>query len=104
MALSNQPLTQFAVLLLTGTVMSLICVALSFDLRGYLTSYCHRLWKSYQKPWYQKTFLWTKRSRAFYANEAKIRTTTRVVSVFGLAMGFFILAVEFAALVTGHVT
>jgi hypothetical protein len=104
MALSNQPLTQFAVLLLTGTVMSLLCVVLTFDFRGYLTRYSHRLWRSYQKPWYQKTFLWTKRSRTFYGDEAKIRTTIRVVAVFGLAMGLLIFAVEFVALVTGHVT
>ena len=68
-----------------------------------MTRYSHRLWVTYRRPWYQKTFLWTKGSRTFYGNEAKIRTITRVGAVFGLAMGFFILAVEFAALITGHV-
>lgn len=104
MRLVNQPPTQFAVLMLTGIIVSAVTSALLTNYRGLLTSYAHRLWRQYQKPWYQKAFLWTRRQRAHYSDEAKIRRTMRVVAGFGAAMGIFFIVIEFTALVTGHVT
>lgn len=103
MTLIAQTVSEFVVLLLTGGAMLLICASLTFDYRGYLAAYSHRQWMTYQKPWYRKLFLHTRRNRAFYADEGKIRTTTRVVAAAGMVVALAILAVEIAALATGHV-
>ena len=104
MQLSDQPLAQFAVLTLAGIVWSVVTALLVRDYRGVLTSYTHRCWQAYQRPWYQRTFLWTASSRAHHADENRLRRTFRIVAVLGLAMGVFVLSVEFSALATGHVT
>ena len=103
MQLSDQTLVEFAVLTLTGIVVSAVAALLVTDYRGSLTSYAHRYWRFYQRPWYQRLFLWTSSSRARYADEARVRRTLRLAAVPGLAMGVFILSIEFSALVTGHV-
>ena len=104
MQLSAQTLAEFAVLTITAIVWSVATALLVRDYRGALTSYTHRCWLFYQRPWYQRAFLWTASSRARYADEKRLRRTFRVVAVFGLAMGVFILSIEFSALATGHVT
>ncbi len=83
---------------------SRVTALLVTDYRGALTSYTHRCWLTYQRPWYQRTFLWTASSRARHADENRLRRTFRIVAVIGLAMGVFILSIEFSALVTGHVS
>jgi len=104
MKLSDQTLLEFAVLTLSGIVWSVVTALLVTDYRGALTSYTHRCWLTYQRPWYQRTFLWTASSRARHADENRLRRTFRIVAVIGLAMGVFILSIEFSALVTGHVS
>jgi hypothetical protein len=103
MELSDQPLGQFAVLALSGIVWSVMTALLVMDYRGILTSYTHRCWLVYQRPWYQRTFLWGASARARYADENRVRRTFRIVAIIGLAMGLFIVSIEFSALVTGHV-
>jgi hypothetical protein len=103
MTLTTQSAPEFVVLLLTGAILMLICASLTFDYRGFLTSYSHHQWLTYQKPWYRKLFLHTKRNRAFYADETKIKTTSRAVAAAGMLVGLSIFGVEIAALVTGHV-
>ena len=103
MTLTAQTVPEFVVLLLTGGVLLLVCASLTFDYRGYLTACSHLQWVTYQKPWYRKLFLHTRRNRTFYADEAKIRTTTRVVAVGGMVVALAILAVEIAVLTSGHV-
>jgi hypothetical protein len=104
MQLSDQTLFQFAVLTLSGIIWSVVTALLVTDYRGTLTSYTHRCWLTYQRPWYQRAFLWTASSRARYADENRLRRTFRIVAVIGLAMGVFVLSIEFSALVTGHVS
>ncbi len=104
MQLSDQSLFEFAVLTLSGIVWSAVTALLVTDYRGTLTSYAHRCWLTYQRPWYQRTFLWTASSRARHADENRLRRTFRIVAVIGLAMGVFVLSIEFSALVTGHVS
>jgi hypothetical protein len=104
MQLSDQTLFQFAVLTLSGIIWSAVTALLVADYRGTLRSYTHRCWMTYQRPWYQRTFLWTASSRAHYADENRLRRTFRIVAIIGLAMGVFILSTEFSALVTGHVS
>jgi hypothetical protein len=69
----------------------------------FLTRYSHSCWQYYQRSWYQRLFLWTPSSRAHYADEAQVRRTLRLSAIAGLAMGVFVLAIEFSALITGHV-
>jgi hypothetical protein len=69
MQLSDQTLVEFAVLTLTGIVWSVVTAMLVRDYRGALTSYTHRCWLTYQRPWYQRTFLRTASSRARHADE-----------------------------------
>jgi hypothetical protein len=104
MQLSDQTLFEFAVLTLSGIVWSVVTALLVTDYRGTLTGYTHRCWLTYQRPWYQRTFLWTASSRARYADENRLRRTFRIVAVIGLAMGVLVLSIEFSALVMGHVT
>jgi hypothetical protein len=104
MHLSEQTLAEFAVLTVTGIVWSVVTALLVRDYRSALTSYTHRCWLAYQRPWYQRTFLWTASSRARYADENWLRRTFRIVAVLGLAMGVFVLSMEFSALVAGHVS
>jgi hypothetical protein len=104
MQLSDQTLFQFAVLTLSGIIWSVVTALLVTDYRGTLTSYTHRCWLTYQRPWYQRTFLRTASSRARYADENRLRRTFRIVAVIGLAVGVFVLSIEFSALVTGHVS
>jgi hypothetical protein len=103
MQLSDQTLAEFAVLTLTGLAVSAVAALLVTDCRGTLTGYAHRCWRFYQRPWYQRLFLWTSSSRARYGDEARVRRTMRLTAVPGLAMGTFVLSIEFSALVTGHV-
>jgi hypothetical protein len=103
MQLSNQTLVEFAVLTLAGIVWSALTASLVTDYRGSLTRYAHSCWMFYQRPWYQRLFLWTSSSRARHADEARVRRDLRLVAVPGLAMGLFILSIEFTALITGHV-
>ncbi len=103
MQLSGQTLAEFAVLTLTGLTVSLGAALLVVDYRGMLTGYARSCWRFYQRPWYRRLFLWTSRSRARYTDEAWLRRTLRLVAVFGLVRGVLILAIEFSALVTGHV-
>ena len=103
MQLSHQTAVQFAVLTLTGISLSVVTALLVKDYRGALTNYTHRLWLTYQRPWYQRTFLWTSSSRARHADENRLRRTFWIVSVIGLAMGVFVLSIEFSALATGRV-
>lgn len=103
MQMSDQPLAQFAVLMVTGLVLAAVAAIMVTDYRGLLTRYAHSCWRIYQHRWYQRLFLWTSASRARYADEAWVRRTLRLVAVPGLAMGVFVLAIELAALFTGHV-
>ena len=103
MQLSDQTLFQFAVLTLSGIIWSAVTALLVTDYRGTLTGCTHRFRLTYQRRWYQRTFLWTASSRARYADENRLRRTLRIVAVTGLAVGVFILSIEFSALVTGHV-
>jgi hypothetical protein len=103
MEISDQTLAEFAVLAVTGIVMSAVAAIMVTDYRGSLTRYAHSCWRVYQRRWYQRLFLWTASSRTHYADEARVRRTLRLVAVPGLAMGVFFLAIEFAALFTGHV-
>ena len=104
MKMSDQTLAEFAVLTVAGIVVSAVAGIMVTDYRGSLTRYAHRCWRTYQHRWYQRLFLWTASSRAHYADEARVRRTLRLVAVPGLAIGLLVLAVEFAALFTGHVT
>jgi hypothetical protein len=103
LALSDQTVVEFVVLTVTGILVSAAAAIMVADYRGLLTSYAHSCWLFYQRRWYQRLFLWTASSRARYADEARVRRTLRLVAVPGLAMGMFVLAIEFAALFTGHV-
>ncbi len=103
MQLSDQTLVELAVLTLTDIVWSALTASLVTDYRGSLTSYAHRCWLFYQRPWYQRMFLWTSSSRAYYADEARVRRNIRLAAVPGLAAGLLVLAIEFTALITGHV-
>jgi hypothetical protein len=103
MQLPDQTLVEFAVLTVTGILVSAAAAIMVADYRGLLTSYAHRCWRFYQRRWYQRLFLWTASSRAHYAGEAWVRRTLRLVAVPGLAMGVLVLVIEFAALFTGHV-
>ena len=103
MEMSDETLAEFAVLAVTGTVVSAVAAIMATDYRGSLTRYAHSCWRLYQHRWYQRLFLWTSSSRARYADESAVRRTIRLVAVLGLAMGVLVLAIEFAALVTGHV-
>lgn len=104
MQLSDQTLVEFAVLTLIGITWSVVTALLVRDYRGALRSYTHRCWLTYQRPWYQRTFLWTASSRARRAEENRLWRTFRIVAVLGLAMGVFVLSIEFSALATGHVS
>jgi hypothetical protein len=104
MQLSDQTLFQFAVLTLIGIIWSFVTALLVTDYRGVLTSYTHRCRLTYERQWYQRTFLWTASSRARYTDENRLRRTLRIVAVIGLAMGVFVLSIEFSALATGHVS
>jgi len=104
MQLSAQTLVEFAVLTIAGIVWSVVTALLVRDYRGALTSYTHRCWLTYQRPWYQRTFLRTASSRARQAGENRLRRTFRIVAVLGLAIGVFVLSIEFSALITGHVS
>ncbi len=101
--MSDQTLVEFAVLAVTGIVVSAVAAIMVMDYRGSLTRYAHGCWRFYQRRWYQRLFLWTSSSRAQAADEAWVRRTLRLVAVLGLAMGVLVLALEFAALFTGHV-
>jgi hypothetical protein len=101
---SDQTLGEFAVLTLTGLAVLVVAAILVADYRGSLTGYAHSCWRFYQRPLYRRLFLWTSRSRAYSADEARLRRTLRLVAVLGLAMGVLILSIEFGALVTGHVS
>jgi hypothetical protein len=103
MQLSDQTLAEFAVLTLTGIAVSVVAAILVTDYRGSLSSYARGCWRFYQRRWYQRLFVWTFRARAYYADEARIRRTLRLVAASGLAMGVFIISIEFGVLVTGHV-
>ena len=103
MQASDQTLGEFAVLTLTGLAVLVAAAILVADYRGSLTSYAHSCWWFYQRPWYRRLFLPTSRSRAYYADEARVRRTLRLVAVLGLVMGVFDLSIEFVSLVTGHV-
>lgn len=100
---SDQTLGEFAVLTLTGFIVFALSGFLVTDYGGLLTRYTHRCWLIYQRPWYRRTFLWGARSRAFYADEQRLRRTFRLLAVLGVAMGLFVLTVEFIALVMGRV-
>jgi hypothetical protein len=101
---SDQALGEFAVLTLTGLAVLVVAAILVTDYRGSLTSYARSCWRFYQRPSYRRLFLWTSRSRAYHADEARVRRTLRLVAVSGLVMGVLILSFEFGSLVTGHVT
>jgi hypothetical protein len=103
LALSDQTVVEFVVLTVTGILVSAAAAIVVADYRGLLTSYAHSCWHFYQRRWYQRLFLWTASSRARYADDAWVRRTLRLVAVPGLAMGMLVLAIEFAALFTGHV-
>lgn len=103
MQLSDQPLSEFAILALTGIVWSATMALLVTDYRGALTRYTHRCWLLYQRAWYQRVFLWTASSRACYGDEARLRRSFRLAAAAGLAVGVLIVSFELAALVTGHV-
>ena len=100
---SDQTLGEFAGLTLTGLAVLVVAAILVTDYRGSLTSYARSCWRFYQRAWYRRLFLWTSRSRAYYADGARVRRTLWLVAVFGLAMGVLILSIEFVSLVTGHV-
>lgn len=104
MELSGQTLGEFAVLTVTGIVMCAVTAFMVTDYRGVLTKYTHRCWVSYQHAWYRRTFLPMSPSRAFCADEDRLRRTFRGHALFGLAMGVLVLSVELIAVVTGHVT
>jgi multidrug efflux pump subunit AcrB len=103
MEMSDQTLAEFAVLAVTGIVVSAVAAIMVTDYRGSLTRYAHSCWRVYQRRWYRRLFLWTSSSRAHYTDEARVRRTLRLVAVPGLAMGVLFLVIEFAALFTGHV-
>ena len=103
MEMSDETLAEFAVLAVTGTVVSAVAAIMVTDYWGSLTRYAHSCCRLYQHRWYQRLFLWTSSSRARYADESAVRRTIRLVAVLGLAMGVLVLAIEFAALFTGHV-
>ena len=100
---SDQTLGEFAVLTLTGIIVSALSGFLVTDYRGLLTRYTHRCWLFYQRPWYRRAFLSGTRPRVSYTDERRLRRTFRVVAVLGAAMGLFVLTVEFIALVTRRV-
>jgi hypothetical protein len=102
MQFSDQPLTQFAVLILTGAVLSLVTAPLMVNYRDFLGRYAHRLWQMYQRPFYRGLAL-TRWQRRYSSNEVRIRRTVRVVAAGGFAMGIFFIAIEVAAAVIGHV-
>jgi hypothetical protein len=101
MEMSDQTLVEFAVLAVTGIVVSAVAAIIVMDYRGSLTRYAHSCWRFYQRRWYQRLFLWTCSSRAQAADEAWVRRTLRLVAVLGLAVGVLVLALEFAALSRG---
>jgi hypothetical protein len=103
MQLQDQALAEFAILTCTGIVMLAVTGLLASDHRGSLTSYTHRCWQFYQRPWYRQMLLWNSPARALCADEDRLRRAFRVVAVSGLAIGMLILSAEFIALVTGHV-
>jgi hypothetical protein len=104
MHLSDQSPGEFAALTLTSLAVLVAAAILVTDYRGVLTSYARRCWRFYQRPSYRRLFLWTSRSRAYYADEARVRRTLRLAAVPGLVMGVLILLFEFVSLATGHVS
>ena len=100
---AGQTLGEFAVLTLTGLAVLVVGVILVTDYRGSLTRYARSCWRFYQRPWYRRLFLWTSRSRAYCASEARVRRTVRLLAVSWLATGVLIVSFELGSLVTGHV-
>src|SRR5712691_11940186 len=98
MRLYDQTLVEFAILTLTGIIVSAVATLLVTDYRGFLTRYAHSSWRFYQRPWYQRLFVWTSWSRAYYADEARVRRDLRLAGIPGLATGVLVLSIEFAAL------
>ena len=41
----------------------------------------------YQRPWYERVFLWTASSRAVYGDQARLRRSFRLAAAAGLAIG-----------------
>ena len=73
MQLSDQTLGEFAVLMVAGVLVSVAAAIMVTDYRGFLTSYAHSCWRFYQRRWYQRLFLRTSWSRAYYADETRVR-------------------------------
>jgi hypothetical protein len=103
MTFVNQPIWQFVILTACGLVAVGVGTALVVDYRGLLTRYAHSLWESYQRPWYQRLFVWTDKQRQRLADERRIRTWVRVPAGILCLMGFIFLFFEIGALATGHV-
>ncbi len=103
MRFSDQTLAEFAVLTAAGVLLSVVAAIMVTDYRGLLTSYAHRCWRFYQRPWYRRLFLRTSWARAHYADEAWVRRAFRAMAVPGLALGVLILLIEAVAVATGHV-
>jgi len=103
MNFSDQPVAQFAVLTVAGSAVFVLTALLVTDYRGFLTWYAHRCWQKFQEPSNRKALVWTRWQRDNYADEHKVRGIARGLGSFGLAMGIFLLVIEVAAAVTGHV-
>jgi hypothetical protein len=52
MEMSDQTLAEFAVLAVTGIVMSAAAAIMVAHYRGSLTRYAHSCWRLYQHRWY----------------------------------------------------
>ncbi|HEY2577668.1 MAG TPA: hypothetical protein VGI74_15280 [Streptosporangiaceae bacterium] len=103
MEMSDQTLAEFAVLAVTGILVSAVAAIMVTDYRGSLARCARSCWRICQHRWYQRLFLWTSSSRAHFADETRVRRTLRLVAVPGLAIGVLVLAIELAALLTGRV-
>ena len=81
-------------LLLTGVALVTVTTALVTDFRSCTTRYVKRLRAWYDRPRWR---------RLHRTTEAQDRIGVRLAAGLGLAMGAFILAVEIAALASGHI-
>jgi hypothetical protein len=90
----KESIGEFIVLFLTGVVLVSVSTALVIDFHSFATQYARHLQAWYDRPrwrWLHPT------------TETQDRVGIRLASGLGLAMGVFIVAVEVAALASGHV-
>ncbi|MHB8220538.1 MAG: hypothetical protein ACYDHU_09510 [Acidimicrobiales bacterium] len=103
MTLDNQSIPELFILLTTGLALGAAGGVLVTNYRGILARYAHNPWKHYQRPCYQKLFLWTKEQRAHDADRSFIRNAIRIPEAGMALMGLGVVVLEVAARTSEHV-